>query len=205
MRAYYRSPLTALFRQGAGRFALIDTAGLAHQVFGSRVQLYGDWRTDRFEMTYRKDGSGITLAAVDGDAALHTLIQADVLCQAFPIATANLDVPRSDLTLAQRAAVGSWLADAKVPVGWIQATTTGRDVLRFVLRVFDATHTLTADVPTDLDQPLADLTQARRDRILAWLAARGQSTSGITTVRELVERLGMTPQAVQRRLGGEAF
>lgn len=205
MLAYYLSPLTAMFRQSAGRFALVDVAGLNHQMFGSRAQLYGDWRTDRFELTYRKDGSGITIAAVDGDAALHTAIRADMLCRVFPIAVGDLDMSRSSLSLATQTAAGQWLTDAKVPVGWIQATTTGRDVLRFLLRVFGATHLLKADVPTDLDQPLADLTQARRDRILAWLTARGQSTADITTVRELVERLGMTPQAVPRRLGGEAF
>lgn len=132
------------------------------------------------------------ISSADFDDTQHALVAADPEITSIPFA--SLDNTWNDFTPAQRTAIGSRLEALAVPMDWIAVNTSVADLLRMATRVALLGQMLKADALDDvsLDSTFGSLPAARRNRILAWSAANGVDTTGLTgstTIRAMLRAL----------------
>ena len=132
------------------------------------------------------------------DSALHTTIAADVDIVALSPELADgaaITVYLNGLVGTLPVAISNALEAAGIPVDWITAGTTRRQLWRFISawhfinqRMTVAERTFLAN---NLDSTIGSLTQAARDRIAAWMTANGNLDTtwitGPTLVRAVVK------------------
>ena len=134
------------------------------------------------------------LTSCDFDDAQHNLVSADPEIVTIP--GSRLNDTWNDFTTGQRTAIGDRLETLRVPLDWIQSTTTVADLLRHAARVALLGQMLKTDALDDvsLDSTFGSLPAARRNRILDWANANGVDTTGLsgsTTIRALLRALVM--------------
>jgi hypothetical protein len=129
---------------------------------------------------------------------------------------AILDTPLTEFPSAWKTAASTKLEAAGIPVDWIISTTTLRDLLRYILRVFAWCQIVTgqgnvnvmAFLSNNIDATVGSLSTAQRNAVRTWMQGVGLDTLwilGTTLVRQvvtfIVNNYGFKPFA----FAGETF
>jgi hypothetical protein len=149
------------------------------------------------------DGIGWLLVRADVSTVQHATLTADPRIQYLPLEENGtgrvlaFDEPISMIRAAVRVAIAAALEAKHVPTDDFDASTTVRDLLRRVIRRCLLRQLLGADDYSELlDQTVADIPAAKRNRIAAKLTELGfdlSGFSGATTIRELLRGLATQP------------
>lgn len=199
MIAYYLAPWVSAFAIGGGRFSLTDPGG-GRPVKLSRCLLYGQWNlTPNSSITInatRGDGSGklVCFSRIDQDDATHLLISADSNIYRLPFSDITLDNQFQSLSLTQQTSLINRFELARLDSTWIAPTTSFREIVRYVLRVFIGAKEMGAGYPEmNLATLWSSLTIEQRDRIKTYLDTWNVTTADIkndTSIRTVITKIG---------------
>lgn len=121
------------------------------------------------------------------DSALHATIEADAEIRALSPELADVDALNSYMDGLQGtipAGIVTGLENAGVPVDWVNASTTRREVWRYISRWHYMSQQMTDQERTflanNLNTTFQQLAAAARTRIQAWMTARAIATAWIT-------------------------
>jgi hypothetical protein len=146
-----------------------------------------------------------SITFLEAPDAVHTAIQADPrVVRLFPVVSAtleqiraNLDVPLVSFGTSYATQLRAALEARGVDTDWAMAATTGRDLVRRLVRAYlfsqsiggtNGTNAL-ALLASNLDATVGSLSATVRNGAKSWLTAQGLDTSWIvsgTTVRQVL-------------------
>lgn len=197
--AYYVAPYVPLVALAAGgTFAPPPATG--RPTNGPRLLIYGVWDWARGTGLHVQRAAGAAGAAkdwclcrVEQTSAVLTQIDGDNQIIRLPFGPGNLSAPWSSLALSVRNVAYTALESRGIDMDWVVPSTTIREVVNYVVRILRACQQLGTDYPElTLTDTYAAVSPGQRQRIEAWLRAKGSTSAGLgdsTSIRTLVRRL----------------
>jgi hypothetical protein len=181
-----------------------DTTGPFRSLLNNYINLAAGEGFDEIDHPARR----ISICTVEASAATLDAIEADArVVPVIPIRATDrthlaqiLNAPFSSYPLAWRNAARTKLESLGVNTEWITGTSTMKDVLRQIVKLFSVAQVADGHGQTgvkefirgNLDVQVSAIPTAQRQAVGAWLQSRGIDTSwitGSTTVRQVVASL----------------